>query len=85
MGPSGLAPSAEGRAVSRERVQTFHLAEATLATLPRLNCGLCGAPTCREFARDISVGDATKRDCIFLSKERLRDLQRAYLSREEDA
>ena len=43
-----------------------------------------GTPTCNELARDISMGDATKRDCVFFSKERLRDLQRAYLCRDDD-
>jgi hypothetical protein len=63
----------------KERVQVIQQAEATLGTLPGLDCGLCGAPTCKELARDVSVGDAKTQDCIFLSKERLRELQRAYL------
>jgi Na+-translocating ferredoxin:NAD+ oxidoreductase RNF subunit RnfB len=65
----------------KERVQMIQMAEATLATLPGLNCGLCGAPTCKELARDVSIGDATKQDCVFLSKDRLSELQRAYLRR----
>jgi iron only hydrogenase large subunit-like protein len=65
----------------KERVQIVQLAEATLATLPGLNCGLCGAPTCKELARDVSTSDATKQDCIFLSKDRLDRLRRAYLRR----
>jgi len=67
----------------KEKVQVIQRAEATLATLPGLNCGLCGAPTCKELARDISIGDATTKDCIFFSKDRLQDLQRAYLRRTE--
>ena len=65
----------------KERVQMIQHAEAALANLPGLNCGLCGAPTCKELARDISMGDATKQDCVLLSKDRLRELQRAYLHR----
>ena len=65
----------------KEKVQAIQRAEATLATLPGLNCGLCGAPTCKELARDISIGDATTKDCIFFSKDRLQGLRRAYLSR----
>jgi Na+-translocating ferredoxin:NAD+ oxidoreductase RNF subunit RnfB len=67
----------------KERVQIIQQAETTLATLPGLNCGLCGAPTCKELARDISIGDATTDDCIFVSKDRLQGLQRAYLHRTE--
>ena len=63
----------------RERVKMIQDAEATLASLPGLNCGLCGAPTCKDLARDISIGDAAKRDCLFFSAERLRELRRMYL------
>jgi hypothetical protein len=62
----------------KEKVQMVQKAEATLSTLPGLNCGLCGAPTCKEFARDVSMGDASTDECIFMSKERMADLQRAY-------
>lgn len=65
----------------KERVQMVQQMEETLASLPGLNCGLCGTPTCKELARDVSTGDATKQDCIFLSKDRLRELRRAYLRR----
>jgi len=72
----------QGRTGSlKERVQTLKQEEATLASLPGLNCGLCGAPTCKELARDVSLGDAKKQDCVLLSKDRLRELQRAYLRR----
>jgi ferredoxin len=67
----------------KERVQMVQLMETTLASLPGLNCGLCGTPTCKELARDVSTGDATKQDCVFFSRDRLRDLRRAYLRRPE--
>ena len=74
-------PLEERRGSLKDRVQTLKLRESTVALLPGLNCGLCGAPTCKELARDISLGDATKQDCVFLSKDRLRELQRVYLRR----
>ncbi len=64
----------------RERVRTMELAETLRAALPGLDCGLCGAPTCRDMARDISTGEASSRDCVFLSTDRLRRLQQLYLS-----
>jgi len=63
----------------KDRVRIMQESEATLNTLPGLNCGLCGTPTCKELARDISVGDASRTDCLFYSKERLRKLQMRYL------
>jgi len=63
----------------KERVRIVQEAEAILQILPGLDCGLCGAPTCKDLAKDISMGDAAKADCLFLSRERLRQLQRMYL------
>ena len=63
----------------KERVRMIREAEAMLDTLPGVDCGLCGAPTCKELARDISMGDAARTDCLFYSKDRLRQLQRRYI------
>ena len=63
----------------KERVHMRQLAEDVLATLPGLDCGLCGAPTCKELAKDVSLGDASKDDCVFLSEHRLQELRRVYV------
>ncbi len=63
----------------KERVRILQEAEAIRNTLPGLDCGLCGAPTCKELAKDISLGEAGKTDCLFCSKDRLRQLQMKYL------
>jgi len=60
----------------RERVRLLQETEAVLKTLPGLDCGLCGAPTCKEMAKDIAIGEAAKTDCIFFSKERLSELHK---------
>jgi len=39
-------------------------------TLPGIDCGACGAPTCRAFAEDIVKGFVTIDRCIVLGKER---------------
>jgi len=48
--------------------------EKTLETLPGLDCGACGSPSCRALAEDIVRGNALKTDCIFLLRERVREL-----------
>lgn len=48
--------------------------EQTLATLPGLDCGACGSPSCRALAEDIARGNALATDCIFLLRERVREL-----------
>lgn len=48
--------------------------EETLATLPGLDCGACGSPSCRALAEDLVQGEAAETDCIFLLRERVRVL-----------
>ncbi len=38
--------------------------------LPGLDCGSCGAPSCRALAEDITKGFAKLEDCIFISKNK---------------
>ena len=33
-------------------------------TLPGIDCGSCGAPTCRAFAEDVVKGNAKIEDCL---------------------
>jgi len=42
--------------------------------LPGLDCGACGAPSCRSLAEDIVRGIANETDCIFKLREKVRDL-----------
>lgn len=43
-------------------------------TLPGLDCGSCGAPTCRALAEDIVRGYATKSACIYNLKAKILEL-----------
>lgn len=38
----------------------------TEKSLPCLDCGACGAPSCRAFAEDLVKGNCTLEDCVFL-------------------
>ena len=42
--------------------------------LPGLDCGACGAPSCRALAEDIVRGNANETDCIFKLRDRVRHL-----------
>jgi iron only hydrogenase large subunit-like protein len=69
----------DGEAIDlRERVKRRKEAEEVLRTLPRLNCGLCGAPTCKNHAEDVASARADLRDCVFLSPARIRTLGKRY-------
>ena len=36
--------------------------------LPQVDCGICGAPTCKALAGDIVRGEASLGHCIFVQK-----------------
>ncbi len=40
--------------------------------LPGLDCGACGAPTCRAFAEDVVKGACKKTDCVFVYRKQMQ-------------
>ncbi len=42
--------------------------------LPGLDCGACGAPSCRALAEDIVREDAKETDCIFKLREKVNNI-----------
>ena len=42
--------------------------------LPGLDCGSCGAPTCRAFAEDVVRGLSRKSGCIFVMKGQIQSM-----------
>ena len=57
-----------------EAMRKMQLMEEIYNRLPRLDCGSCGSPNCREFAEDIVRGKAQERDCIFRLREKIEML-----------
>ena len=41
-----------------------------------MDCGACGAPSCRALATDIALGRATVDDCIYIQRERQTSQQK---------
>lgn len=41
---------------------------------PGLDCGSCGAPTCKALAEDIVRGNGSEKDCIYYLRENLHKL-----------
>jgi Na+-translocating ferredoxin:NAD+ oxidoreductase RNF subunit RnfB len=50
--------------------------------LPGLDCGSCGAPSCRALAEDIARGTAVESDCVFKLRDRVRELARELMELE---
>lgn len=46
-------------------MEKFERMEEVINSLPGLDCGACGAPSCQCLAEDIVQGKATEIDCIF--------------------
>ncbi|HOO13431.1 MAG TPA: (Fe-S)-binding protein, partial [Bacillota bacterium] len=57
-------------------IQKMEKAEEILKKLPGIDCGSCGAPTCRALAEDIVNGRAREVDCIFRLKEIISRMDR---------
>jgi hypothetical protein len=51
--------------------------------LPGLDCGSCGAPSCRALAEDIVRGTAIESDCVFKLRDRVRELAKELMALEE--
>ena len=64
-----------------EAMRKMNLIEEIYESLPKLDCGSCGSPSCRSLAEDIVRGYAKETDCIF----KLRDLARDVLEEKSDA
>ncbi len=46
-------------------------------TFPKLDCGVCGAPSCKALAEDIVKGDATENQCIHILKKKIHIISQA--------
>ena len=55
-------------------------AERLAKTLPGLDCGSCGAPTCKALAKDIVKGEARKEQCIYLMRSHIAELSKELQS-----
>ena len=76
-----IMPRAAGKSAGglKERVKRIKAEEALMKALPGLNCGLCGAPTCKTFAKDVAGGSARQDECVVFSDERLKELKNTHL------
>ena len=57
-----------------EALDMMEKIEQLTEDLPGLDCGSCGAPTCRALAEDIVKGNAKETDCIHKLKARIQSV-----------
>lgn len=53
----------------KESIEKMAQVDELCEKFPGLDCGSCGAPTCRALAEDIVRGVAKERDCIHILRE----------------
>lgn len=53
--------------------------------LPGIDCGSCGAPSCRAFAEDIVLGNADQNDCIIAYKEAFKKYIENYRGKKDES
>lgn len=60
-------------------MQKLEQLEKVLDSLPQLDCGACGCPTCRALAEDIVQGQAVDTDCVFRMRGEVENLAEMML------
>lgn len=66
-----------------ESMANLEIVEKYMKEFPGLDCGSCGAPTCRALAEDIVRGYAKKEDCIYLLRGYYDTLKKSQLLQEK--
>lgn len=57
-----------------ESFSRLNQVQRLMKKFPGLDCGSCGAPTCKALAEDIVRGDANETDCVYYLRENLHKL-----------
>ena len=57
-----------------ESFSRLNQVERLMKKFPGLDCGSCGAPTCKALAEDIVRGNACETDCVYYLRENLHKL-----------
>ncbi len=78
--PVDSRPSSHLDADISVAMQKLSRIETLSQELPGLDCGSCGAPSCRALAEDIVRGNAKETDCIIRYKEKIAKMAAEMLS-----
>lgn len=67
-----------------ESLSRLNQAERLCKKLPGLDCGSCGAPTCKALAEDIVRGEAREEDCVYYLRDNLHRLSQEITTLAQD-
>lgn len=63
--------------LDQDRQKAFEMIERIenlYKQLPQIDCGSCGAPTCRSFAEDVVRNETSIEACIFMLRKKIKEL-----------
>lgn len=69
----------------KESFRMLNEIENYCARFPGLDCGSCGAPTCKALAEDIVKGKGKVTDCVYLLKENIHEISGEISKMAEEA
>lgn len=58
----------------KKAMQMMEDIDKIYSQMPKLDCGSCGAPSCKALAEDIVRGFGNENDCIFKMREKVKEL-----------
>lgn len=67
-----------------EAMRKMRMIEQLNEELPALDCGFCGAPTCRAFAEDVVKGCIHADECVVRVREKLKSIQHSEREKKDD-
>jgi iron only hydrogenase large subunit-like protein len=57
-----------GKAIKKRKLR-----EKIYESLPKIDCGVCGSPTCLAFAEDVVTSDVELADCIYMPLKKVKN------------
>ena len=67
-----------------EAMRKMRMIEQLNEELPALDCGFCGAPTCRSFAEYVVKGCIHADECVVRVREKLKSIQHSEREKNDD-
>ncbi len=64
----------------KQSIAMLHRIDELAENLPQLDCGACGAPTCRALAEDVVKGLAHENDCIHVFRKQVNKISEEFKS-----
>lgn len=82
--PINYSPVSRLSSDRREAMDIMARIQRVNDEFPQIDCGACGSPTCRSLAEDIVLGNSGDSQCVFVLKEKYKELNESYVALEKE-